>query len=73
MLVVNDMMGSINSNLNGIFTVNEMKLFLILLANDQVVFAKSPKALQSLSTDTENYCTPWGIKINTNKTKAIMF
>ena len=73
MLFVNDMIDSINSNLNGIFTTNEIKLFLILFADDQVVFAKSPQALQSLLSDIENYCTAWGIKININKTKAMIF
>ena len=73
MLFVNDMIDSINSNLNGIFTINEMKLFLILFADDQVVFAKSPQALQSLLSDIENYCTAWGIKININKTRAMIF
>ena len=67
------MLDSINSNLNGIFTTNEMKLFLLLFADDQVVFAKSPQALQSLLKDIENYCTTWGIKININKTKAMIF
>ena len=73
MLFVNDMIESINSNLNGIFTTNEIKLFLILFADGQVVFAKSPQALQSLLADIENYCTTWGIKININKTKAMIF
>ena len=73
MLFVNDMIDSINSNLNGIFTTDEMKIFLILFADDQVVFAKSPQALQSLLSDIENYCTAWGIKININKTKAMIF
>ena len=73
MLFVNDMIESINSNLNGIFTTNEIKLFLILFADYQVVFAKSPQALQSILADIENYCTTWGIKINSNKTKAMIF
>ena len=52
MLFVND----INDNTKNIFTVNELKLFLILYADDQVVFAKSPETLQSMLTDIENYC-----------------
>lgn len=73
MLFVNDMIDSVNSNINDIFTIDDIKLFIILFADDQVVFAKSPHALQSLLSDIENYCTTWGIKINTNKTKVMIF
>ena len=70
---MNDILENIDSNLDGIFTVNELKLFLILFADDQVVFAKTPDTLQSLLTDIEHYCTEWGLKINTSKTKAMIF
>ena len=73
MLFVNDIIDNINSDLSHIFSVNELKLFLILYADDQVVFATSPQTLQSLLTDIENYCRIWGLKINTSKTKAMIF
>ena len=66
MLFVNDMIDTINSDINDIFTTDEIKLFLIMFADDQVVFAKSPQALQSLLRDIGNYCNTWGIKININ-------
>ena len=50
-----------------------MKFFLILFADDQVVFAKSLQSLQLLLTDIENYCAEWGLHINTSKTKAMIF
>lgn len=46
MLFVNDILDHIDSNLNDLFTIDETKLFLILFADDQVVFAKSPQTLQ---------------------------
>ena len=73
MLFVNDINDNINNDLANIFTVNELKLFLILYADDQVVFAKSPETLQSMLTDIENYCRLWHLKINTSKTKAMIF
>ena len=48
MLFVNDIVNNINADLNYIFTIHELKLFLILFADDQVVFAKSPQTLQSI-------------------------
>lgn len=56
MLFVNDIIDSINSDFNGIFIINEINIFLILFADDQVLFAKSPQTLQSLSTAVEYYC-----------------
>ena len=47
--------------------------FLMLYADDAVVFAKSPEVLQSISADIESYCNIWGLKINTAKTKAMIF
>ena len=50
-LFVNDIVSNINSGLNDIFTTNNLKLFLILFADDQVLFAKSSQTLQSMLTD----------------------
>ena len=73
MFFVNDIVDNINSDLEHIFTLKELKLFLIMYADDQVVFAKSPETLQSILHDIETYCTIWGLKINTTKTKAMIF
>ena len=73
MLFVDDIIENINSDLEDIFTLNEIKLFLILYADDQVAFVKSPETLQKILTDIENYCNMWGLKINTQKTKAMIF
>ena len=46
---------------------------MLLYADDAVVFATSPDALQSLLYDIETYCITWGLKINTAKTKIMIF
>ena len=73
LLFVDDIVDNINTDLSNIFSINEFKRFLILYADDQVVFATSPETLQSLLNDIENYCNAWGLKINTDKTKAMIF
>ena len=73
MLFINDIVQNINVGLDQIFTVDDMKLFLMLYADEAVVFAKSPIVLQSILYDIESYCTLWGLKINTAKTKAMIF
>ena len=50
-----------------------MQLYMLLYADDAVVFAKSPEALQSILNDIETYCRIWGLKINIMKTKAMIF
>ena len=54
-------------DLNGIFSTENMKLFLVLFADDQVLFSTS---LQSMLNDIESYCTAYGLKINVAKTKV---
>ena len=73
MFFVNDIVDNINSDLEHIFTLKVLKLFLIMYADDQVVFAKSPETLQSILHDIETYCTIWGLKINTTKPKVMIF
>lgn len=73
MMFVNDILTNINSDLEGIFTVDEVKLFLLAYADDQVLFSTSPTSLQSMLNDIELYCNIWGLKININKTKILIF
>ena len=70
---VNDILNHIDTNIDGIFTVNEVKLFMLLFADDAVLFAETPQALQSMLDDLEQYCNEWGLKININKTKIMIF
>ena len=53
--------------------MEDIRLFLLLYADDQVIFAKSPEALQAMLLDIEHYCNVWGLKINTAKTKTMIF
>ena len=48
-------MQNINVDLDHIFTVDDMQLFLMLYADDAVGFAKSPTVLQSILYDTKSY------------------
>ena len=73
MRFINDITLNINSNIDSIFTIDELQIYLLLYADDAVVFVKSPEKLQSILKDVEAYCTTWGLKINTSKTKAMIF
>ena len=57
---VNDIFENINTDLANIFSLNDLKLFLILYADDQVVFATSPESLKPILTDIEKPIPPMG-------------
>ena len=73
MTFINDITLNINSDFDNIFTIDELQIYMLLVADDAVVFAKSPEKPQSILKDVEAYCTTWGLKINTSKTKAMIF
>ena len=70
---INDILSNLNDNIDDLFSVNELKLFVLLFADDAVLFAHSPQALQTLLNDLYQYCVTWKVKVNTNKTKLMVF
>jgi len=74
MFFINDIINNVShNNLTGIVCIDTLKLFLLLYADDMVLFAKSPETLRIMLKDVENYCNIWGLKINVSKTKAMVF
>ena len=69
LLFINDILSNINTDIDGLFTLNEMKFFLLLFADDAILFAQKPEALQSMLNDLSTYCNTWKLRVNTNKTK----
>ena len=70
---VNDMINTMNADIDGIFTLEEIRFFLIMFADDSILFGNTPQALQSLLNDLEQYCQISGLKINTGKNKILIF
>jgi hypothetical protein len=72
-LFINDMVSNINHDLIDIVDVHALQLFLLLYADDSVFFAKSKESLQSMMNDLQDYCCTWGLTVNTEKTKVMVF
>ena len=72
-LCLNDILNSINANVDGILNIDDLKLFLILFADDAAIFAYNPISLQSILSDLVQYCNIWNLKLNVNKTKIMIF
>ena len=70
---LNDILNSINTNLNGIINIDTLQLFLLCFADDAVIFSENPQSLQIILNDVEQYCNVWNLKINVNKTKIMIF
>lgn len=54
------------------FTVDELQIFLLLFADDTVLFSYSVDGLQHLLNKLHHYCAQWGIMVNTNKTVVML-
>ena len=48
-------------------------MFLLLYADDTILLAESREDLQLLLNTFSEYCLEWKLKINVNKTKALIF
>ena len=72
LLFINDILTICYDNIEGLFTQDDLKVFILLLT-DAVFFAHTPEALQSLPNDLQYYCTTWKLEVNTNKTKIMIF
>lgn len=53
--------------------VYDMKLFLLLYADDAVLLSDSAKGLQKSLDILHDYCVRWKLYLNTDKTKVIVF
>ena len=46
---------------------------MLLYADDTVILAENAQELQSASDAMSEYCNVWGLKVNTTKTKIVVF
>lgn len=72
----------ISQNVNGLTSVEHdieheleiyLKLFILLYADDTALLAESAVDLQSQLNAFQEYCEHWRLKVNVNKTKAMVF
>ena len=55
------------------FEVGMLKLFLLLYADDIVIFSENEEGLQNGLNLLEQYCDKWKLQVNVNKTKVMIF
>ena len=52
--------------------IGMLKLFLLLYADDTILFANDKENFQLSLNILENYCKRWKLKVNTKKTKVMV-
>ena len=50
-----------------------MHLFLLLYADDTAILAETPEKMQTALDKLDEYCTSWGLQVNVDKTKVVVF
>ena len=53
--------------------IQMLNLFLLMYADDMVIFAETPDGLQHMLNSLHNYAVKWDLTVNTEKTKVIVF
>ena len=69
---INDMYAALYDEQLEHFTIDEIQLFLLLFADDTVLFSYTKEGLQSLLDKLSDYCKQWNIHVNINKTVVMV-
>ena len=72
-LFINDILDSLANENDATLAIDEMNLFMLLYADDAVLFSKSAETLQNMLNRLHTYSSIWGLKVNTEKTKIMIF
>lgn len=70
---MNDLINNINGNIENIFNMDDLKLYMLIFIDDMALFPQKQDALQSRSNDLLLYCNTWKLKVNTTKIKVMIF
>jgi hypothetical protein len=72
-LFVNDIYDYLYNDSTEYVNVDNIKLFSLLFADDTALFSYSATGLQRLLDRLHEYCSEWGISVNTSKTVVMVF
>ena len=72
-MYVNDLEAEIvTKDISGI-NIGTINIYMLLYADEIILFGNSPEDLQKSLTILEEYCSKWKLTVNTNKTKIMVF
>ena len=72
-LFINDLEIYLHENPNATISLDQLSLYLLLFADDAVIFSESVEGLQTSLDSLESYCKKWNLQVNISKTKIMVF
>ena len=72
-LFIEDLELSLQRDVGCDLSLFDLCLIVMLFADDMVVLGKTPHDLQSSLNYLHEYCKKWGLEVNTDKTKIVVF
>ena len=72
-LVLNDLDLHLQQDQNVGLTLEQLSIYLLLFAEDAVLFSDTIEGLQTSLNNIESYCNKWNIEVNVDKTKIVVF
>jgi hypothetical protein len=72
-LFIEDLELYLQNNLNSGIDLQDICLILLLFADDMVLIDENPLDLQNSLNKLHEYCNKWGLEVNVNKTKIVVF
>ena len=70
---INDIYTQLKDDQFESFTIEEIQLYLLLFADDTVLFSDTKEGLQFLLNKLSTYCNKWDVHVNTDKTVVMVF
>ena len=72
-LFVNDLETYLEQNPNASLILDQLSMYLLMFADDTVIFSESVEGLQLSLNNLESYCNKWDLTVNIDKTKIVVF
>ena len=72
-LFINDIELYLQGDTSCGLNLGNVQLLLLLFADDMVILSENPNNLQNSLNKLLNYCNKWGLEVNTEKTKLVVF
>jgi exonuclease III len=69
---INDMYNCLYNQNVEMFNLDDINLFMLLFADDTVLFSYTKEGLQTLLDNLYTYCSEWGVTVNTDKTVVMV-
>ena len=72
-LFINDLELYLQQNTDARLNLDQLSIYLLIFADDAVIFSDSIVGLQSSLNNLQSYCLKWNLKVKVDKTKISYF